>query len=64
MLISIERTKENKEVDFRGTAEQLLLQLEINPTTVIVAADRKLVPLDKDISDSKKIDILSVVSGG
>lgn len=64
MQVSIEKTQESKELEFQGTAEALLQQLDINPTTVIVAADRKLVPLDKDISQAKQIDILSVVSGG
>jgi sulfur carrier protein ThiS len=64
MLVVIEKTQESTELEFSGTAEQLLKQLGISPLSVIVAADRKLVPLEKDISDCKQIDILSVVSGG
>lgn len=64
MQIAIEKTGEKKELAFRGTAESLLKQLGINHTTVIVAADKKLIPLDTDISNAKKIDILSIVSGG
>jgi sulfur carrier protein ThiS len=64
MLIHIEKTREKKELEFNGSAAQLLVQLDINPTTVIVAADKKLIPLDTDISGAKKIDILAIVSGG
>ncbi len=64
MQINIEKTGEKKEMDFKGTVADLLAKLGINHTTVIVAADKKLVPLERDISDAKRVDILSVVSGG
>lgn len=64
MDIAIEKTGETKQLTFTGTAHALLEQLGINHTTVIVAADKKLIPLETDISDAKRVDILSVVSGG
>jgi sulfur carrier protein ThiS len=64
MIITIEKTGEKKELAFRGTAAELLKELQINHTTVIVAADKKLVALSKDISDAHTIEILSVISGG
>lgn len=64
MHIFIEKTNETHERDFSGSAKELLETLNINPVTVIVAADRKLVPLDTDISTAKKVDILTIVSGG
>ncbi len=64
MQIHIEKTKEKKELEFSGTAKALLDQLKINHTGVIVAADRKLIPLETDIAHAKRIDILSAVSGG
>ena len=64
MIIFIEKTEETLERDFKGTAKELLEALDINPVTVIVAADRKLVPLETDITNAKKIDILAIVSGG
>ncbi len=64
MIIRIEKSKERKEIAFEGTVQELLEKLNINHTTVIVAADKKLVSLTKDISDAKTIDIMSVVSGG
>lgn len=64
MQVVIEKTSEKKELQFKGTAAELLAKLNIKPVTVIVAADKKLIPLDADISEAKHIDILSVVSGG
>jgi len=62
--VVIEKTGEKKQLEFKGTAGQLLAKLSINPVTVIVATDKKLIPLDTDISKASRIDILSVVSGG
>jgi sulfur carrier protein ThiS len=64
VIVSVEKTREERDMDFQGTANALLEKLHINPVTVIVAKDKRLVPLDTDISDAKRIDILSVVSGG
>jgi len=64
MKIVIEKTGETIQKDFRGTAEELLAELEINPVTVIVAADRALIPLETVVSDAKEIQILTIVSGG
>ena len=64
MIVSIEKNKDERNMEFIGTAAALLEQLRINPITVIVAKDKKLIPLDTDISDAKRIDILNVVSGG
>lgn len=64
MHIHIEKSDKELELNFTGTAKQLLEKLGINPVTVIVALDKKLIPLETTISDAKHIDILSVVSGG
>jgi sulfur carrier protein ThiS len=64
MIIHIEKTGESLEREFRGTAKELLEELKINPVTVIVAADKELVPLDTDITDVKRVDVLTIVSGG
>lgn len=64
MIIFIEKTNETHERDFTGTAQALLEELDINPVTVIVAADKKLIPLETDISAAKKIEVLTIVSGG
>lgn len=64
MIVAIEKTGKTHELEFQGSASALLNHLDINPITVIIAADRKLIPLDADVSAAKRIDILSVVSGG
>ncbi len=64
MIIFIEKTGETQERDFSGSAKELVESFDINPVTVIVAADRKLIPIDTDISAAKKVDILTIVSGG
>lgn len=64
MHIFIEKTGETLERDFTGSAEALLETLDINPVTVIVAADKKLIPINTDISNAKKVEVLTIVSGG
>jgi len=58
--------KQNKEIEqkFNGTAEELLASLGINPETVLIVKNNELITLDETISDSDKIKILSVISGG
>ncbi len=46
------------------TAGELLKDLGINPDTVLVAKNDEVVLLDEDLSETDKIKILSVVSGG
>ena len=58
--------KEGKmlQLDFTGTAAALLQQLGVNPEVVLIVCDRKLMTPDDDISHAKKIELLSVISGG
>lgn len=64
MDLFIEKTKEKMALKFSGTAKALLTQLKINPETVIVVRNGFLVTLDSELSDSDKVKILSVISGG
>lgn len=64
MDIFIEKTKEEKKLEFSGTAKELLVKLELNPEAVLVARNGALVTLDEKLSDSDEIKILSVISGG
>ena len=45
-------------------AGELLKDLGINPDTVLVAKNDEVVLLDEELSETDKIKILSVVSGG
>lgn len=64
MKITIERSGEEQERDFTGTAQQLLDDLEINPQTVLVLKDGTLVPEDEDLTGAAHVKIVTVVSGG
>ncbi len=64
MEVFVQKDAKTLEVDFRGTAQELLAKLSINPEFVIIVKDDVLITIDEDISDAKRIDLLSVVSGG
>ena len=58
--------KENKQVvlDKEYTAKELLVELNINATTVILVKNNETILLDEKLSEDDEIKILSVVSGG
>ncbi len=64
MKVYIEYNDEEKEVDFQGTAKDLLKQLNINPITVVLVKNNKLVSEKTTFNNKDSLRILSVVSGG
>ena len=64
MKIFIEATEEKKEVDFKGKAKDLLNQLQINPVTVVLVRNGKLITEDELLENDDEIELLAVVSGG
>jgi len=64
MKVYIEKDDKKKELKFRGTLRELLNRLKINPGSVIVVKDKKIIHNDDNISDSDKIRILEVSMGG
>jgi len=66
MMTDIFLQKEQKTImlEHQGTARSLLEKLDINPELVLIVKDGALVTLDDDVSDAKKISLLSVISGG
>ena len=64
MEIFIESENKKKSIRFSGSVSQLLLQLKINPETVIVARNNELVTEDEKLADSDEVKLLSVISGG
>jgi thiamine biosynthesis protein ThiS len=64
MKIFNEREQSTEEINFSGTVEALLKQLDINPEAVIVVRNSEVIMTDENISNSDKIELLSVVSGG
>ncbi len=64
MKIFIERTKEEKELQFEGTVAGLLRKLRINSEAVLVSRNNELLTKTDKIKKTDVIKILSVVSGG
>ncbi len=63
MKVYVERS--NKHVDAKGkTIDEILKQLKINPTTVLVSKNGKIVLSNEKVSSKDEIIIYSVVSGG
>lgn len=64
MKVYIQKTQEKKDIKFKGSVENLLKRLKINPETVIVTVNGTLAADDEGLDDSDSIEILQVVSGG
>ncbi len=63
MKVYLERTNEYKDVQ-AASVKEVLAQLKINPTTVLVAKNGQLVTEGASVQDSDTIKIISVISGG
>ncbi|MBU0456513.1 MAG: MoaD/ThiS family protein [Nanoarchaeota archaeon] len=60
-----EREQTTKTIQFRKkTVKELLLQLDINPETVIVTKDNEVITEEELLKDKDRLEILSVISGG
>ncbi|MBW2971302.1 MoaD/ThiS family protein [Candidatus Woesearchaeota archaeon] len=64
MEIYIERQDEHIKKRFNGKAVDLLKQLKINPVTIVLVQNGRIVPEQVELKDTDKIEILEVVSGG
>lgn len=64
MIIFIEKEQRTVEQTHEGSARELLMTLDIAPDAVLIVADGTLVTPDDDITHAKRIELLSVVSGG
>lgn len=64
MEIFIERFNKNMSIKFSGKASELLEQLKLNPSAVLVVKNGSLVAEDEKLSDKDEVKILSVISGG
>jgi len=57
--------KENKQLELTAkTGTQLLNELGINPTTVLLVKNNEVTLPEENLSETDNIKILSVVSGG
>ena len=64
MKVYIERSNENKTLDFSGNAEELCDELGVNPQTVLIIKDGELITEDIDVTNAETIKLITVVSGG
>ena len=64
MKIYLEKQNKKIQKEFTGTAKELIKALKINPETIIITKNNKLITLDEKIKNDDEIRILSVISGG
>ena len=63
--VFIEKENKNKTINTnKSKISDLLKELNINPTTVIITKDNEVITEDTNLKNKDKIEILSVVSGG
>ena len=62
----LERTKKTTKIELpaKATVKQLLETLGVNPVTVLVTRDHKVLIETQELHDQDTVKILSVVSGG
>jgi sulfur carrier protein len=64
MKIFIEKTNQEKQIRFKGTASALLKELNINPETILIVKNNEVITEDEQLSDKDDIKLLSIISGG
>jgi len=60
------RLPERKEVEVRGDRplKEVLLELGLNPETVVAVRGEDLLTLDQVVGEGETIEVLSAISGG
>lgn len=60
------RLPERKELDVKGDRplKEVLLELGLNPETVVVVRGEELLTLDERVEEGETIEVLSAISGG
>ena len=64
MRVFMERTQEQSELDFTGTAKALLDKLHICREDVLIIRNGQLVTEEEQLENADEIKLLSVISGG
>ena len=65
LTVHIEKDRNTRNISFSGTCvKDLLIQLTINPETVLVVRNNIVLTEDVELNNEDSIDILSVISGG
>jgi thiamine biosynthesis protein ThiS len=55
---------EQKEIDFSGTIEELLKELNVMREEVVIKVNGKITPETESIGPEDKVEIIKVVFGG
>jgi sulfur carrier protein len=60
------RLPERKEVEVRGDRplKEVLLELGLNPETVVAVRGEELLTLDQVVGEGETLEVLSAISGG
>lgn len=60
------RLPERKEVEVKGDRplKEILLELGLNPETVVVIRGEELLTLDERVGEGETLEVLSAISGG
>ena len=61
--VFIERKNEKKKVNAKSIPE-IMKKLSINPETIIIVKNNKLITEDEPLKENDRIKFLSVISGG
>jgi len=64
MQVFLQKEGKTIEVKHDGSALSLLQTLGINPETVLIVMDGELITEEETVDGAKRIELLSVVSGG
>jgi sulfur carrier protein len=66
VLVRVVLRNPRRELEVRGpkTVSALLVELELNPESVLVIAGDELVPKDARLPDAATVEIRPVMSGG
>ena len=65
ITVTLEKDRTTNTITFeKSTINELLIQLTINPETVLVTRNNTVITEDTQLQDNDHIEILSVISGG
>ena len=62
--MEIELNNQKQEIDFSGTAIELLKKLDVRREEVVIKINGKLAPETTQVNGSDKVEIIKVVFGG
>jgi|AntRauTorckE6833_2_1112554.scaffolds.fasta_scaffold172309_1 sulfur carrier protein ThiS len=64
MQVYIERSDEQHELEFSGSAEALCDHFNVNPQTVLIVKDGQLITEEIEVDGAQEVKLITVVSGG